>query len=505
MPVPTLTQPPPSPLDRARHTLQQALQRYAGSRDGPSAAANAAERPQKPAEATASREQLEALYSRLTANTLRVAVFGLVSRGKSAVINALLGKPVLETGPLHGVTRWPRSVYWQPEGGVAGPAMQQVNQPTEANASDAFSPSAVETPADPSAGPQQIEFIDTPGLDEIAGAARAEMAQTVAQQADLILFVVAGEITQPEYEALLQLQAARKPLLLVFNKIDLYPEVDQDAIVQALELLRQQAAANLAHPSALSVDQVIRVAADPAAFQVRTEWPDGQSTYQWEKPEPQIEPLRSALSTLLYQDGAALMALNTLRQARDLETQLIRQVTAKHQEDADALIWRFARYKALAVALNPVAGLDLLGGMASDLVMIRALAKLYSFPVTNYQASQLWGVILRSSGLLLLAEITSGLLGASKSLSALFSVINSPVGLPALGGAMVLQATASGYGTYTVGQAAKRYLEQGCTWGPEGLSRVMQEVLETASTSETLARLRQDVQESLDQALTKHS
>jgi len=43
---------------------------------------------------------------------IRIAAFGLVSRGKSAVLNALLGQKILQTGPLNGVTQWPRSVRW---------------------------------------------------------------------------------------------------------------------------------------------------------------------------------------------------------------------------------------------------------------------------------------------------------------------------------------------------------------------------------------------------------
>ncbi|MBD2257587.1 DUF697 domain-containing protein [Pseudanabaena sp. FACHB-2040] len=460
---------PPSFLAQTRQTLQQTLQRYTALRPSVSPAGkNTA--PETDGPALQSRlEQLESLNARLTSHTLRVAVFGLVSRGKSAVINALMGKPVLETGPLHGVTRWPRSVYWQPA-----------------------------APQENVADPWQIEFIDTPGLDEIEGAGRAEMAQIVAQQADLILFVVAGDITHTEYTALQQLQAAQKPLLLIFNKIDLYPDVDQEAISANLSQLQQAAAEQAPETAPLSIDKVIRTAANPAPLQVRVEWPDGQTRYEWEQPTPEIEALQTALTTLLYQDGATLVALNTLREARQLEAQLVNQVTTLHEGAADDLIWRFARYKGLVVALNPVALLDLLGGLTSDLVMIRSLARLYGFPITNYQASQLWGTILKSSGLLLLGELTSGLLGAGKSLSALFSLVSSPVGLPALGSAMIVQAAASGYGTYTVGQAAKRYLEQGCTWGPEGLSRVMQTVLEEAETSDVLARLRQDLQRSLN-------
>jgi predicted GTPase len=64
-------------------------------------------------------------------------------------------------------------------------------------------------------------------LDEIEGEARANMAREVAKSADLILFIVAGDITRTEYESLAELRRAKKPLILVFNKIDLYPEADR--------------------------------------------------------------------------------------------------------------------------------------------------------------------------------------------------------------------------------------------------------------------------------------
>lgn len=486
---PALSPVTTSPLEQTRQTLQQAIARYT----------LALQKPESQSDTSASAnlrlglERLEALRARLDSHTLKVAVFGLVSRGKSAVINAVVGKPVLETGPLHGVTRWPRSVYWQPDfGSLKG------LKPDNSQAAETAQEQVQEQAQEQAEVVWQVEFIDTPGLDEIEGATRAEMAQTVAHQADLILFVVAGDITPVEYEALQTLQAAQKPLLLVFNKVDLYPDVDREAIYAALNVLWQETKAT-PPKSPLAVEDVLRVAADPAPLQVRVEWPDGRITYEWEKPPAQIEPLQTALQTLLHQDGLTLIALNTLRQARDLEIEVVSQVSDLHQDDADELIWRFARYKALAVALNPVAVLDLLGGAATDLVMIRSLAKLYGFPITNYRASQLWGAILRSSGGLLLGELVGVVLGVGKTTAALFSLSGSPASLTTLGGAVVAQAGAAGYGTYVVGQATKHYLEQGCTWGPEGMSRVMQTVLAEANTSTTLARLRQTLQARLSQ------
>ncbi len=442
-------------LSLARNTLTQALNRYSATLQNTSG--NGAMAPR--AAVQSGLKQLQTLTAKLDSRRLTVAVFGLVSRGKSAVINALVGETVVETGPLHGVTRWPRSVYWQPS--LDGP--DENNQPW------------------------QVELIDTPGLDEVGGEVRSDMSQTVAHQADLILFVVAGDITRTEYDALLQLRREQKPLLLVFNKTDLYPELDRQAVYAMLTHLQQNLGPTM-EGTRLAVDDVIMVAASPAPMSVRVEWPDGRVSQEWETPSPQMTPLKRALITILQQDGSALVALNALRSARAIEEDLVDQVARLHGDGAEELIWQFAKYKAAAVALNPIAGLDLLGGILSDLVMIRNLARLYGFPITNYEAGRLWKAIIKSSGILLLSELGSALLGAGKTTAALFSLVDSTAGLTALAGAMTAQASAAGYGTYVVGQAAKAYLEQGCTWGPEGISAAMAEIIEHTDPSLTLAQ-----------------
>jgi hypothetical protein len=245
------------------------------------------------------------------------------------------------------------------------------------------------------------------------------------------------------------------------------------------------------------------IAANPAALPVRIEWPDGRVEQNWETPPAQIEPLQDALRVIVQQDGAALVALNALHSARQIEGEMVSQVAQLYADQADAIIWKFAKYKAAAVALNPIAGLDLAGGLLSDLVMIRTLARLYGFPITNHEAGQLWKAILKSSGTLLLSELGSLLLGAGKTTAALFSLADSASGITALAGAMTAQASAAGYGSYAVGKAAKAYLERGCTWGPEGISTTLASILQEADTSPTLTRLRQEIEATLAPAATK--
>ena len=464
-------------LSLARASLRQSLARYAHLRQGK-------KNSNTKLEATL-QNQLDLLTftsEKLNQNIIRIATFGLVSRGKSAVLNALLGQKILQTGPLNGVTQWPRSVRWA--------------VPLSLNNDES--------------GGIQIELIDTPGIDEVGGEVRGEMAKQVARQADLILFVVAGDITRTEYQALCELQAAQKPLILVFNKIDLYPEVDRKAIYKSLQVLgnAQQLAAdavtdksdteNLSPNNSSDKStpkngkslEIVMVAAEPAPMQVRIEWPDGRITQEWESPPPQIDELKQKILTILNREGRSLLALNALIEARDAEANIAHQILKLRQTEAEDLIWQFAKYKALAVGLNPIAFLDVMGATVADLALIRSLSRLYGLPMTGYEAGKLWQTIFSSAGGVLLGELGSSfLLGFGKS-----AAIAAPqIGFSTFAGVAVTQASLAAYGTYAVGRAAQVYLEKGCTWGPLGQDTVIQEIVGTIERDAIANRLKQEL------------
>jgi uncharacterized protein len=403
---------------------------------------------------------LENTLEKLDQGIYCIAAFGLVSRGKSAVLNALMGEKILEIGPLNGVTKFPRSVRWQPQPHL------------------------------------QIDLIDTPGLDEIDGESRAQMAQQIAAQADLILFIIAGDITKLEYQSLYELRAAHKPLILVFNKSDLYPEQERQTIHQQLQSLSDdldQQKSEMLH-RLLSAEEVVMVAADPAPLQVRTEYADGTIKNEWEQPPPNIAPLQQKILNLLEQEGESLIAINALVQARSSEKNLAATTLTNMSEEASKLIWRFAQYKALAVTLNPIVFFDVLAGMFVDLVMVRSLAKLYNLPITTYETGKLFKGILFSGGSLLLGEIFTALtLGIGKSDSLLDMTGLSWTDLPGYLAGGAVQGAIAGYGAYAVGQAARTYLAQGNTWGKLGANTVMRDILQNIDSETIVARLREEL------------
>jgi len=410
---------------------------------------------------SAVRKDLQALkgaLDKLEERVIRIAAFGLVSRGKSSVVNALVGQKILKTGPINGVTQWPRAIHW-----------------------------------DAPSGKVQVEFIDTPGLDEISGESRATMARDVARQADLILFVVSGDITRTEYEALCELRQSHKPLLLVFNKIDLYPEKDRFEIYQQLQKLGvgNRHGGNL---ETLSTEEIVMVAAEPQAIPVRTEWGDGRITEEWESPPPQVDELREKILTILNREGRSLLALNALFQAREAEVSIAKKTLEIRAEEAESIIWTYAKYKALAVAVNPIGVLDVLGGLIADLTLIRSLARLYGLPITSFEAGKLWQTILISSGGLFLGELlTTLVLGLGKSAAAISGMFESPAAFTLYGTTALAQGSMAGYGSYAIGKAAQVYLEQGCSWGSTGPSTVIAEILSQIDSETIIYRLKQEL------------
>jgi uncharacterized protein len=440
-------------FELARASLQNSLERYQTN---------------APAGAQADIALLNETLSKLDRGLYCIAVFGLVSRGKSAVLNALIGEQVLDVGPLNGVTKFPRSVRWQPN-------------------------------------PQtQIDLIDTPGLDEINGEIRGQMAQEIASKADLILFIIAGDITKLEYQALCELRTAQKPLLLVFNKSDLYPEQERQTIYSELQNLGNEptepAESNAATATSemlhrlLSADEVVMVAADPAAMQVRTEYPDGTSKNTWEKSAPQVEPLKAKILNLLAAEGPSLLAINALVQARSTENHLAETTLSAMATESQQLVWKFAQYKALAIALNPIVFFDVVVGIFIDLVMVRSLAKLYNLPITSYQTGKpITGVLFSGASLLLGEILTAAVFGIGRSDNLLDIASFSWAALPGYVAGGILQGAIAGYGAYAVGKAAQVYLSKGSTWGRLGANTVMREILKDIDNETIVSRLRDEL------------
>ena len=413
---------------------------------------------------------LEKMLDKLERACVQIAVFGMVGRGKSSVLNALLGQNVFETGPTHGVTRTTTIGQWD------------VGEGIDENLPDRLSPVIYRL--------SQVELIDTPGIDEVDGETREILARRVAQQADLILFVVAGDITKVEYAALSQLREAGKPMLLVFNKIDQYPDADRLAIYHKIRDDRVR--------ELLSPDEIVMAAASPlTARAVRR--PDGSMGVQMTRSLPQVQDLKLKILEILDREGKSLVALNTMLCAGDINEHLVQRKMEIREDAANRIIWNGVMTKSVAIALNPITVVDILSGAVIDVVMILTLSKVYGIAMTEAGAVELLQKIAISMG-----GITAGELLANFGLSSLKGLLG--LATPATGGlalgpylsVAVTQAAIAGVSSYGIGQVTKAYLANGASWGDDGPKAVVSKILSSLDEDSILNRIKEELRAKLD-------
>jgi GTPase SAR1 family protein len=352
---------------------------------------------------------LESILQRLQHPILTVATFGLVSRGKSAVCNALLGEKRLATGATHGITRWPRSLRWLDLTDFA------------------------------------VDLVDTPGLDEVAGAERQAMTEAIVAEADLLLVVVNATLTELELTSIQSL-IPQKPLLLVLNKIDQYPSADHPNLFVTLT---QQLTTVLA-PEALP--PLIAVAAEPHPRPVQIEWTEGQVTDSWETPEPFIAPLQEALRHHLQTQAIPAFFQRQQHQAEHHLQTIATKTLAFYQRESDRVQHQFLQGRVLWVALCPWVVGDVLGAFLLDLLFIRNLSKVYGWPITSHGLAPLWQTILQNLTLLAIGEWSSHLFSPTD-----LSLLGTTGPLTLVGG-VVIQGLWAGYGSYRIGKATQDYL-----------------------------------------------
>ncbi len=410
---------------------------------------------------------LEMMLGKLDRMVVQIAAFGMVGRGKSSLLNAIVGQTVFETGPLHGVTRSDQRVNWS----ITEEAVGETERALRVTLS--------------AVGQSQVELIDTPGLDEVNGETRAALAEQVAKQADLLLFVIAGDMTKVEHEALSQLRKAGKPILLVFNKIDQYPEADRMAIY---EKIRDERVREL-----LSPDEIVMTAASPLV-KTAIRRPDGTRDLQLRTGNAQVEELKLKILEILHHEGKALVALNTMLYADNVNEQLVQRKLTIRSQCADQLIWRAAITKAVVTALNPITVVDILSATVIDIVLILGLSKLYGITMTEVGAVKLLQKIALSMGGISASELLANL-----GLSSLKSLLG--ISVPATGGislgpylsVALTQGGVAGVSSYGIGQVTKAYLANGATWGPDGPKAVISKILATLDESSILNRIKQEL------------
>jgi GTP-binding protein Era len=397
--------------------------------------------------------QLQEMLHKLSSGRVEIVVFGEISTGKSALVNALVGREVAAVDVQGGWTKEVWQVAWEGNG-YRVPGLSR----------------------------SEVVLVDTPGLNEVDGHERADLALEAAQRADLILFVTDSDLNDTEFTALTRFASVQKPLIVVLNKTDLYTPEEKERL---LEVLRNERLVGF-----IPAENLVATAANPREVEYVIESASGKTRSEWRKPAPDVDLLKTRILELLEQDGKALIALNGALFAADKSDRIATLRIQLRAKQANQTIWSYAVLKSAAVALNPIPGVDTLGGVAVDATMVATLAHIFGLEMSWTHARGLATSIVKAAGLAMLAEFGTGIASmAFKALTLGYGTVLTAVP----------QGAAAGYGSYIVGQAAKYYFEHGSSWGSEGPKAVVQKILEETDKESILQGLRDEIRKRMSQ------
>ncbi|WP_416674575.1 YcjF family protein [Egbenema bharatensis] len=399
---------------RQRPRPRVPVQRSAAAKDSLEAVRQQATRIQDEVARQALLERSRELESTFARREFRLVVFGTGSAGKTSIVNAVLGRMVGQVGAPMGTT-------------IIGETY-----PFRFKGLD-----------------REIHITDTPGILEagIVGTEREQLARQLAAEADLLLFVIDNDLRQSEWTTLRSLVQIGKRSIVVFNKIDLYPEADLQILLDRLQ--------DRLHPLIPSED-LVAVAANPQAITLES----GETL----RPDPEIIPLLRRMVMILRSEGEDLIADNLLFQAQQLGEAARELIDAERLKQAEKVVERFQWIGAGVVSAMPIPVVDILAAAAVNAQMVVEIGRVYDCEMNIERGKEL------------AVSLTKTLisLGLVRGATEIFAIAMQTNVATFVIGRAVHGATAA-YLTRIAGKSFIEYFRQDQNWGDGGITEVVQE------------------------------
>jgi GTPase SAR1 family protein len=376
----------------------------------------------------AKSKQLEADF---TGGKLKVAVFGTGSAGKTSLVNALIGEMVGEIQASIGTTT---------EGVTYTLKLPTANR--------------------------EILITDTPGILEMGapGEIREQLARELATEADLLLFVCDNDLRASEFQPLEALASIGKRSLLIFNKIDLYSEQEQEIILTNL----QERVKNFI----VGVD-VIKACANPQPVQF--------SADEIIKPEVEITAVIKRLAAICRAEGDDLLADNILLQSQRLGEEARKFIAQQRSREADRIISRYQWIGAGVVACTPVPVVDMLAAAAVNAQMVVEIGQVYGCEINSDRGRDL--AVSLGKTLVSLGVVKGAVELVARALQ--LTLATYVVG-------KVIQGVSAAYLTRIAGKSFVEYFSHDQDWGDGGITEVVQRQFKLSRKDEFIKAFVQD-------------
>ncbi len=353
------------------------------------------------------------IEANMARGSIRIVVFGTGSAGKTSAVNALVGRMAGQVGAPMGTT--------------------------EVGATYTLKLKGID---------RELAITDTPGILEagVAGTYREELARQLAASADLILFVLDGDLRKSEYEPLRNLAEIGKRSIVVFNKVDLYPDSDRDAI---LDRLRERV------KGLVATMDVVAISANPQKVVL-----EDSTIFQ---PDADIMPLIRRVAAILRAEGEDLIADNILLQSQHLGDQARKLIDAQRRRQADKVVERFQWIGAGVIAVTPLPVVDLLATAAVNAQMVIEISKIYGCELNIDRAKELAFSLAKTLASLGIVEGVIQVVSRALQLSVAGFVLGKAI-----------QAVSAAYLTRIAGKSFIEYFRHDQDWGDGGIAEVVQ-------------------------------
>lgn len=390
--------------------------------------------------------EIETISEKLQHNEIHIAAFGRVSTGKSSILNALLNEEVFSTSHLHGETKTQQRSQWD------------------------------------SVDMDHVVLIDTPGIDELGGEAREELARSVTRIADIVLMICEGDLTDTEFSAIRTLAGYKRPLLLILNKSDRYSATELESLLTHIRVRCREW---------VQPENILAACANPRPDKLIREDEHGKEFYSQRPRQADVRELRTRLWNILEKEGKTLAALNAALFTSDLDSRIAEKIVIARKNVAEKIIQNYCLAKGVLVAVNPVPVADLLAAAGTDVTMVVHLGNVYGFQLSRREASKL--LLTISAQMLLLMSAYWGV----NMVSAAMKTISAGMSAALTAGA---QGALAWYATYVTGRAAQSWFAKGKTWGSAGPRETVNEILDSLDQDSILQTARLEIANRLKRA-----
>ncbi len=233
---------------------------------------------------------------------------------------------------------------------------------------------------------------------------------TIGKSADLVIFVVMGDLLDSELKILQHLNAAYRRSVIVLNKQDQYLPKEQ---IELLAKIRDRVSGMIA------AEDVIAIASQPRPIKVRQYQNDGSSKEWLEEPEPQVDELTQRLQTILLNDAQKLIIASSLGDAEALKVVAKAKLNEKRRTRALPMIERSQWVVAGTAFATPFPAIDLLATAAINSQMVADLSNLYQQKFSLDQAKTIAKTLSELMIKLGIVEVSTQAIGALLKTNAL--------------------------------------------------------------------------------------